>query len=190
MTFAKVDWKLQLIDQMDIYWEHYLTSRLRDLDDQEFFWEPVPNCWTVHSQAEGTYRFDRQTWPEPDPPPFTTIAWRMTHLISVFGRRASNHFGDGSFSEETMVVRGTAKDAIAELNWQHGFWRSGLVALTEEELGRPCGPVEGRYGEAPLAALVQHIHREFIHHGSEICLLRDLYRYRASLRPEGYQQVS
>ena len=26
-----------------------------------------------------------------------------------------------------------------------------------------------------MAALILHIHRELIHHGAEICLLRDLY---------------
>lgn len=29
-----------------------------------------------------------------------------------------------------------------------------------------------------MAALVLHIHREVIHHGAEICLLRDLYAHR------------
>jgi hypothetical protein len=28
------------------------------------------------------------------------------------------------------------------------------------------------------AALILHIHRELIHHGAEIALLRDLYRHR------------
>jgi len=31
-----------------------------------------------------------------------------------------------------------------------------------------------------MAALVLHINRETIHHGAEICLLRDLYRNRMS----------
>ena len=47
-----------------------------------------------------------------------------------------------------------------------------------EGLGRPCGPAEGPFADAPLAALVQHINREVIHHGAEIALLRDLYRAR------------
>ncbi len=29
-----------------------------------------------------------------------------------------------------------------------------------------------------MASLVQHINRELIHHGAEICLLRDLYLRR------------
>jgi hypothetical protein len=49
-------------------------------------------------------------------------------------------------------------------------------ALGEEGLARPCGPVEGPFADEPLAALLLHIHREVIHHGAEIALLRDLYR--------------
>ena len=45
-------------------------------------------------------------------------------------------------------------------------------------LTRPCGPAEGPFAEYPMAALVLHIHREVIHHGAEISLLRDLYLHR------------
>jgi len=45
-------------------------------------------------------------------------------------------------------------------------------------LSRPCGPAEGPYARLSMAALVLHIHREVIHHGAEICLLRDLYLRR------------
>jgi hypothetical protein len=54
----------------------------------------------------------------------------------------------------------------------------GAVGLT-----RPCGPAEGPYAEAPLAALVLHINREVLHHGAEVALLLDLFANRASLRP-------
>ena len=33
------------------------------------------------------------------------------------------------------------------------------------------------FPEASMAALVLHIHREVIHHGAEISLLRDLYQW-------------
>ena len=38
----------------------------------------------------------------------------------------------------------------------------------------PMGATEP-FPELPMAALVLHIHRELIHHLSEVCLLRDLY---------------
>jgi hypothetical protein len=59
-------------------------------------------------------------------------------------------------------------------------------ALGATGLSRPCGPAEGPYADLTMAALVLlvlHIHREVIHHGAEICLLRDLYlRIRAEVR--------
>ncbi len=43
---------------------------------------------------------------------------------------------------------------------------------------RPIGPSEGQFVEEPMAALVVHINREVLHHGAEIALLRDLYRWQ------------
>jgi hypothetical protein len=50
--------------------------------------------------------------------------------------------------------------------------------LGERDLQRPCGPAEGDRAEAPMATLVLHVNREVLHHGAEIALLRDLYRWR------------
>ena len=36
-----------LTAEMDEAWET-LGGRLEGLTDEEFFWEPVPSCWTVH----------------------------------------------------------------------------------------------------------------------------------------------
>ena len=49
-------------------------------------------------------------------------------------------------------------------------------------LVRPCGPAEGPYADYPLAELVLHINREALHHGAEIALLRDLYRWKGTDR--------
>ena len=47
---------------------------------------------------------------------------------------------------------------------------------TPRSLG--VGPAEGPFAEAPMAALVQHINREMIHHLAEVALLRDLWAHR------------
>ena len=51
---------------------------------------------------DGTFTLDHES-PPPDPPPVTTIAWRMAHIsIGVLGQRAANHFGEpGSVEYET-----------------------------------------------------------------------------------------
>ena len=66
----------QLAEQLEFHWEHALRPRLDGLTDDEYFWQPVPDCWTVH--PNGGIDF---IYPEPDPPPFTTIAWRLAHVI-------------------------------------------------------------------------------------------------------------
>lgn len=41
------------------------------------------------------------------------------------------------------------------------------------------GPAAESWEDAPMTQLVLHINREKIHHGAEVCLLRDLYLHRA-----------
>jgi hypothetical protein len=55
---------------------------------------------------------------------------------------------------------------------------NGVRALGPEGLMRPIGPAGGPYAKEPMAALVLHINREALHHGAEIALLRDLYRWK------------
>jgi hypothetical protein len=60
----------------------------------------------------------------------------------------------------------------------YAAWTAGVRGLGEEGLRRPCGPAEGDWAQAPMATLVLHVNREVLHHGAEIALLRDLYRWR------------
>jgi hypothetical protein len=64
-------------------------------------------------------------------------------------------------------------------------WRLGhvivgvLAARNAAHFGAPAAsyPLGAKepFPEAPMADLVLHIHRELLHHLSEVCLLRDLY---------------
>ena len=62
------------------------------------------------------------------------------------------------------------------LDRHYDMWMAGVRTLGVDGLSNPCGPAEGPFAEYPMAALVLHISREVIHHGSELCLMRDLYR--------------
>jgi hypothetical protein len=71
--------------------------RLEGLTDDEYLWEPVPDCWTIRLQPDGRYRAD---WAVPLSPtgPFTTIAWRLWHLINCYGAERNAawlNLGDG-----------------------------------------------------------------------------------------------
>ena len=76
---------------------------------------------------------------------------------------------------ETWEHSGTAVEALAQLDTAYDAGSAGVAALGEDGLARPCGEAEGPFAAYPLAALVLHLNRELIHHGAEICLLRDLY---------------
>lgn len=162
-----------LADQLEFHWSHQLRPRLEGLTDDEYFWQPVPDCWTVH--PDGGVDF---VYPEPTPTPFTTIAWRLAHvIIGVFAMRNHSHFGGPAADYESWPYATDAATALAQLDTEHQRWTAGVRTLSDDDLNRPCGPAEGPYADHPMSVLVLHINREVIHHGAEIALLRDLYTH-------------
>lgn len=183
-----IDWNHRLLEQLTWHWENHLRPRFDGLTDEEYLWEPVGGCWNVRRRGEGTAPIAAGTgdftvdfaFPEPDPAPVTTIAWRLAHIIvGVFGARNASHFGGPAVAYETFAYAGTAKEALAQLDSGYAAWVEGVEALGSQGLAEPCGPAEGPYSQEPMAALVLHINREVLHHGAEIALLRDLYRDRS-----------
>ena len=74
----------------------------------------------------------------------------------------------------------TAAEAIAVLARAHDFWQDLLQKLPAASWREPLSPIAGEYAESSKAALVLHHLDEQIHHGAEIGVLRDLYRYDAA----------
>jgi hypothetical protein len=183
-------WNPLLRDQLDWHWTNLLRDRLDGLTDDEYFWEPAPGCWSVRPRGTGTAPVRAGSGamtidfaaPTPDPPPFTTIAWRLAHVIvGVLAVRNAAHFGGAPAGYESFEYAPTASEALAQLDAEYATWLAGVESLGETGLARPCGEAEEPYGERPMAALVLHINRELIHHLAEVCLLRDLYQHT---RPE------
>ena len=180
----------EAVNQLAWHWDNHLRPRLDQLSDEEYLWEPMDGCWSVRKRGEsnapvqggsGEYVVEF-AYPEPSPPPVTTIAWRLAHLIvGVFGMRAANHFDAAPMDYFSHEYAGTAAGAVAQLDASYGAWMSGLRSMSTERLWEPVGPAEGAYAEAPYLGLILHINREAIHHGSEMLLLRDLYRARRSV---------
>ncbi len=182
-----VDWTGLLAEQLDWHWRAQLRPRLDGITDDEYFWEPVPGMWSVRPRGaskapitvgSGDYTCD-YAWPEPDPVPVTTIAWRLAHLqVGVFGMRVASHFGGTPVDYQDYDYPGDAATALARLDAIYQQWLAGVRSLDPAGMARPCGQAEGPYADHPMAALVFHINREALHHGAEIALLRDLYRWQ------------
>jgi DinB superfamily len=184
---TEIDWNAQLVDQLDEHWQHQLRPRLDGLTDEEYFWQPVPDCWTLSRRGDSTapisvgageFTMD-YGMPPNDPAPVTTIAWRLAHIVvGLFALRTATHFAGRPADYRTWEYAGTAAEALRQLDEQHAAWIKGVRSLGASGLAYPAGPAEGSFAKSSMAELVLHINREVIHHGAEIALLRDLYHWK------------
>ncbi|WP_146605220.1 DinB family protein [Jiangella anatolica] len=183
-------WRALLLDQLEFYWTAHFRPRLAGLTDDEYWWEPADGAWSLRPTGPGGALEPEFVRPEPPVPPVTTIAWRAMHVgRDVLGKRARAFFDPAAADAVMFDARhwpsplpDTAAGAVALLDEAYALWRDGVAALDDDALLRPLGPRGGPYAEDSMAALVQHVNREVMAHGAEICLLRDLYRARADAR--------
>ncbi len=182
-----------LVDQIEFQLRELLRPRLEGLTDEEYFYDPTGDgdIWTVHPRTpagrtpptslqggSGEMVIDFEM-PEPDPAPFTTIAWRLGHVIvGVLAMRSHSHFGGPPADYMSWDYAATAEEAMAQFEREYARWIEGVRGWDEEALQRPVGEAEGGFAAYSRATLVAHIHRELIHHLAEIALLRDLYAHR------------
>src|SRR5437660_1251888 len=78
-TMPPMNWGHEVTEQLRWHWENHVRPRLDGLTDVEYLWEPASDCWNLRQQG-GVWVPDF-AWPEPDPAPLTTIAWRLSHVI-------------------------------------------------------------------------------------------------------------
>ena len=187
-----IDWNAELVDQFESHWRGQLRPRLDGLTDDEYFWQPVPDCWTLSrrgassapiSFGAGEFTLDFGEPPH-DPEPVTTIAWRLAHLIVGFAETNGDHFGGPSARVSTFHYAGTAEEALQQLDQSYAAWVAGVRGLGAAGLARPQGPAQPpEFANQPMAKLILYMNLEAIHHGAEICLLRDLYPRSGSPTP-------
>ena len=175
--------KPELVLLSDEVWER-TWARLEGLTDDEYFWEPTPGCWSIRRRDDGTWAADG-VFPSTPPAPFTTIAWRLWHLIDRYGEDRAPRWLDVpaqgpaiGLDDPSGSPPGTAADALALLDRAHARWDAHLDLVSEDQLAQPIGPVGGGYAERTRTSYVLHMLDEFVHHGAEIAVLRDLWRWQ------------
>lgn len=173
----------ELVSVSDDVWQR-TRGRLDGLTDDEYHAEPVPGCWAVRQRSDQTWNADF-VLPRPDIEPFTTLAWRLWHLTDMYGEdRAPLWLGlpkQGApigMDDPDGAPPATAIEALALLDRAHDRWDAHLHLIDDARLAEVVGPVGGDYADRTRAAYVLHMLDEFIHHGAEIALLRDLWRWQ------------
>jgi hypothetical protein len=152
-----------------------LVQRLDGLSDDEYRWEPVVGCWNVRPSPDAP-RGWTVDYPEvhPDPPPFTTIAWRMLHISDGNTIYWEHAFGPGKKNFGDLAPHGSALDAIEYLIESQRPITATLERLDDDQLDeeRPT-----QFGAPwPARRVLAVLLDEQLHHGAEIGVLRDLYR--------------
>jgi hypothetical protein len=182
-----------LLDQFDSA-RGILKARLKGLTDEEYLWEPVPDCWSVRRRGQtrsaspvGTGgwvldSFDYHARPrqEPSPTPFTTIAWRLGHLYLGFSTRGEWTFGARkALMHEVADFTPSASEAIGRFWSLLDRWHAGAAGLTDKQLdtiGYGQNPT-GLDPYLPFISIIWWTNQELIHHGAEIGVLRDLWAH-------------
>jgi hypothetical protein len=151
-----------------------IRERVHGLTDDEFFWEPVPECWTVRRRSDGRWAVDYPKPPHPDPAPFTTIGWRLVHVAECKVMYHEYAFGPARLTFPEIDSAHTAAAAIAQLETGHALLVHDLEALDDAGLDRE---VLTNWGEKwPARKIFWTMINHDQHHGAEIGVLRDFYR--------------
>ncbi|MBN1221589.1 MAG: DinB family protein [Anaerolineae bacterium] len=151
-----------------------LRHHVEGLTEAEFFWEPVPDCWTVHPDETGRWIVDYADYPHPDPPPFTTIAWRVVHVAACKIMYHEYAFGPGKLTWDELDIPHTVAGATAWLEEGQAQLRAALDGLNDADLAVMRST---NWGELwPTWRIFWGMTGHDLEHGAEIGCLRDLYR--------------
>ncbi|MFI1352369.1 DinB family protein [Streptomyces sp. NPDC020898] len=119
--------------------------------------------------------------PEPDTTAVTTIAWRLGHLHFQFAGAWEWAFGERRQDPKLMVDFTPSADVTLDRFWTViDRWRDSIATVTDEQLdtvGFSQYPYSNDSDYAYIGVLAGS-NLEFIHHMSEIAVLRDLWGAR------------
>lgn len=110
-------------------------TRLIEPTDKEYLWEPAPSCWSLQVREDGTATADWEANPETPPyttiaSPYTSIAWRLCHLIDCYGSVRNELWLRGAFDDagrSRSAPQASAAAALVALDIAHEWW-AGLLA--------------------------------------------------------------
>lgn len=178
----------------------YTMSRaLTNLTQEEFDWEPHPGAWGVRrreacktpnpSGEAGSAWVSDNDWELKASAdrgealePMTTIGWLLNHFGAAPGLTADLDFlGGSTVPTHDVYARMWGHTNIPTVDVAVARFQEGWSALTEalrhttdEMLEGDCDGHPWKRGDRAVAALLN----EVSHHGTQICMLRDLFAHQ------------
>jgi len=154
-----------------------LRSRVEGLDDEEFFWQPRPETWTIYEDRPGHWTY-HYAIPDPDPAPLTTIGWQVVHVALCKVMYHEWAYGSARMTWPELDVPHTASSTLTRLEDGQAMLRKDLQDTPDNELDDPRKTNWGEVWPAWRIFTAMTDHDAF--HGGTIGYLRDLYRWRRS----------
>jgi hypothetical protein len=149
-----------------------LRERLDGLSDEEFFWQPVPDCWTIYQDSSGRWTY-HYAIPDPHPAPITTIGCLLVHLGACKLMYHEWAYGPARLTWPELRVPHTATGAIGLLERGQALLREDLAGLSEQQIDEPR---KTNWGELwPAWRIFWAMINHDAVHGGAIGHLRDLY---------------
>jgi DinB superfamily len=188
--------------EMMLYIEMFTLNRAwTGLSDDELMWEPAAGSWSVRpvEQSWSATPFVVDGWVADfdvgmvgvvGEEPLTSIGWLFWHVGSVPGRTAEldifggEHSATSGWSSPYIAehpIFTTADDAVAAMRAGWRALESALQGASDDQLEEPTR-FWGYGGPGPKATGAQIVAlelNEVSHHGTQICALRDFYRFAA-----------
>ena|SRR5436190_2790953 len=173
-----------------------LNRALDGLTQHEFIWMPHPGAWSIARReecqtptplgaAESQWVVDYDTEVENTNSaiePMTTIAWLLNHFGAAPGLAAELEYLGGSIDPSWPTYRRmwqhtitpSADEAVATFLTGWSALGRALATVTDEMLEREIPADIFPWGR--VDRFVSGVVNEVSHHGTQICMLRDLYR--------------
>jgi DinB superfamily len=121
-----------LLAQMDEAYAR-LMARLDGLTDEELFWQPVRDCWTVYQDRNGRWTYHYAV-PDPQPAPMTTIAWQLVHVALCKLMYHEWAFGAAQLTWPELETPHSVQRITILLTTGQRQLREDLVPLGEKQL--------------------------------------------------------
>ncbi|MFQ6125586.1 MAG: DinB family protein [Candidatus Heimdallarchaeota archaeon] len=164
-----------LAREMDDAWDT-LQQALDGLTEEEFWWKPSKNAWTLRKiNDRWSLDYDK---PTPIPKGPLTVAWLVVHIAACKVMYVEYAVQKGKLTWDDLILPSDRNGALAYLKQSHHPLRAILDGLTDEDLPKLR---ETNWGELwPTERIIWTMIHHDIYHGAQIQSARKIFQSQKS----------